>query len=473
MVPMIANGTSIVVNVKASLDRSTRQLTLTLDAVDPATGWFPDDPLVGLLYPDDDTGRGVGSISYRVSPLAGLAVGHGHPEPRSDRLRLQRPDRHARGPQHPRRRRADQQRRRRCPRRRPTRRSPSTGRARTRPAARESPATTSTSPSTAAPSCRSSPTRPTTSTTVTVEPGHTYAFYSVATDNVGHVEAPPPVARRNDPGHRARATTTTLQPSEENPTYGDSLTFTATVAPDPSEPGTPTGTVQFLIDGADFGSPVALVAGTATSDPITTLAAGPHTISAIYSGDDTFTTSTAADLPLNVAKAPVTITADNKSKVYGAADPTLTYTVTGLLNGDSPSVISGVTLSTTTGAAATAGTHTIIATGGTAANYTITDVNGTLTVSQAPLTVTADNKSKVYGAARPDPDLHASPARSTTAIGPSVISGVTPLHRNRRRGHGRARTRSPSPAARSQLRDHRHPRHIDRDSVTTATLSSR
>ena len=64
------------------------------------------------------------------------------------------------------------------------------------------------------------------------------------------------------------------------------------------------------------------------------------------------------------------------------ADPTLTYTVTGLLNGDAPSVISGVTLSTTTGAAATAGTHPIVTTGGAAANYAISDVNGTLTVTK-------------------------------------------------------------------------------------------
>ena len=50
-----------------------------------------------------------------------------------------------------------------------------------------------------------------------------------------------------------------------------------------------------------------------------------------------------------------------------------------LYYGDPASVVSGVTLSTTTGAAATAGTHTITASGGTAANYAITDVNGTLT----------------------------------------------------------------------------------------------
>ena len=80
----------------------------------------------------------------------------------------------------------------------------------------------------------------------------------------------------------------------------------------------------------------------------------------------------------------MTITADDKSKVYGAADPALTYTVAGLVNGDNQSVISGMTLSTTTGAAATAGTHAITVTGGTAANYAITDVNGSLLVSRRP-----------------------------------------------------------------------------------------
>ena len=83
-----------------------------------------------------------------------------------------------------------------------------------------------------------------------------------------------------------------------------------------------------------------------------------------------------------------------------------------------------MTLSTATGAAATAGTHAIIATGGTAANYAITDVNGTLTVSQAALTVTADPQSKTYGGA--DPTLTYTPS-GTLYYGDTyaVISGVT------------------------------------------------
>jgi RHS repeat-associated protein/uncharacterized repeat protein (TIGR01451 family) len=73
--PVTANGNNILVNVRAALDRATRRLTLTLQAVDPATGTFPADPLVGLLYPNDATGRGVGSISYSARPLAGLPSG--------------------------------------------------------------------------------------------------------------------------------------------------------------------------------------------------------------------------------------------------------------------------------------------------------------------------------------------------------------------------------------------------------------
>ena len=105
---------------------------------------------------------------------------------------------------------------------------------------------------------------------------------------------------------------------------------------------------------------------------------------------------------LSVAQTPLTVTANNLTKVYGAADPTLTYSASGtLFYSDTYAVITGVSLATTTGAAATAGTHTITASGGAATNYAITDVDGTLTVSQAALTITANNQSKVYGGADP------------------------------------------------------------------------
>jgi len=68
-------GKNVVVQIDVSLDRDTRQLTATLTGLDPATAWLPEDPLVGILYPNDSTGRGEGHLSYIVSPKPGLPSG--------------------------------------------------------------------------------------------------------------------------------------------------------------------------------------------------------------------------------------------------------------------------------------------------------------------------------------------------------------------------------------------------------------
>src|SRR5450756_2341963 len=63
------------------------------------------------------------------------------------------------------------------------------------------------------------------------------------------------------------------------------------------------------------------------------------------------------------------------------------------------------------------------ASGGTAANYSITEVPGTLTVAQASLTATADNQSKTYGGA--DPALTYTVGGTLFYGDPaSVVSGV-------------------------------------------------
>ncbi len=203
----------------------------------------------------------------------------------------------------------------------------------------------------------------------------------------------------------ASSSTSTSIGSSLNPlTYGQSVTFTATVTNTSSSGGVPTGSVEFFDASTSLGtgSPLDGTGTTATSTfTTTTLAAGVHRIYVVYTATGIFVDSTSAFLTQTVNQAPLNVTAVDKTKVYGAADPTLTYTVTGLQNNDPTSVVTGVSLSTATGAAATAGTHTITATGGEATNYAITDANGTLTVSQAALTVTADDKAKVYGGADP------------------------------------------------------------------------
>jgi len=71
--------------------------------------------------------------------------------------------------------------------------------------------------------------------------------------------------------------------SSENPSYyGDSVTFTADV--NDQADTVPTGTIQFMVDGQNFGGPVALSGGTATIQE-TTIPGGNHTVTAKYSGD--------------------------------------------------------------------------------------------------------------------------------------------------------------------------------------------
>src|SRR5581483_6463814 len=43
---------------------------------------------------------------------------------------------------------------------------------------------------------------------------------------------------------------------------------------------------------------------------------------------------------INVLKATLTVTADNKSRAFGVANPTLTFTPTGFVNGDTSTVLS-------------------------------------------------------------------------------------------------------------------------------------
>src|SRR5205085_664570 len=104
---------------------------------------------------------------------------------------------------------------------------------------------------------------------------------------------------------------------------------------------------------------------------------------------------------LTVTSGTLTVTADNNSKVYGAAVPTLTGSLVGLASGDSITA----TFTTSATAASGVGGYAITAAlndpDGKLANYAVTFNPGTLTVTPAALSVTADSKAKVYGAALP------------------------------------------------------------------------
>ena len=89
------------------------------------------------------------------------------------------------------------------------------------------------------------------------------------------------------------------------------------------------------------------------------------------------------------------------SKVYGAVLPALTFTAGTFVNGDTAATALTGSLSTTATASSPVNTYPISQGTLTAANYDITFVPGTLSVTPAPLTLTADNKSKTTGSANP------------------------------------------------------------------------
>jgi hypothetical protein len=111
-----------------------------------------------------------------------------------------------------------------------------------------------------------------------------------------------------------------------------------------------------------------------------------------------------ADGTLTVTRALLTVAANDASKVYGQANPAFTDTFTGFVNGDTSNAVSGTaSLTSTATAASGVGSYTIAAAQGTlaAANYAFAFSDGTLTVTPAPLTVTAADAYKVYGQANP------------------------------------------------------------------------
>ncbi len=107
---------------------------------------------------------------------------------------------------------------------------------------------------------------------------------------------------------------------------------------------------------------------------------------------------TSTDSTLTVSKAVATVTANAKSKIYGAANPALDAVVTGqVAGGDAVAYSLATTATTTTGV----GSYPITVTLGANPNYDVTSTDSTLTVTKAVATVTANAKSKIYGAANP------------------------------------------------------------------------
>jgi len=117
-----------------------------------------------------------------------------------------------------------------------------------------------------------------------------------------------------------------LSTSDSSAVAGQPLTFTADVTAVAPGSGTPTGLVQFAVDGVDLGAPVALAGGVATS-PIANLDAGSHTITANYEGDGNFGGQSATISQAVAAAQTTTVVSSSPNPSVFGQDVTVTAEV--------------------------------------------------------------------------------------------------------------------------------------------------
>ncbi len=117
---------------------------------------------------------------------------------------------------------------------------------------------------------------------------------------------------------------------------------------------------------------------------LTLTGAGEVSVTATQPGNASYLAAPLVARSFSVAKAPLTVTANSVTRAYGAANPALTYKLSGFVDGDSAAIVGGTAvLATTAGPASSAGSYPITFTseGLTAANYSFAYVAGTLTVT--------------------------------------------------------------------------------------------
>ena len=234
------------------------------------------------------------------------------------------------------------------------------------------------------------------------------------------------------------APTSTTVTSSVNPSvFGQSITFTATVSNTAGagvSTATPTGSVQFSVDGAPFGAAVAIsgagAAATTTSAATATLtvSGSPHTIKAAYTNADGNFSGSSGSLGQTVNPAPTstTVTSSLNPSIYGQS-VTFTATVTNtagagistvtptgsvqFMDGASPlgtsQALSGTGTATLTTSALAAGTHPITA--------VYTNVDGNFKGS------TSSVVTQVVG----DFSITATPSTETIPSGHQAIYSVT------------------------------------------------
>ncbi len=133
-------------------------------------------------------------------------------------------------------------------------------------------------------------------------------------------------------------TTVALVASANPISFGQSVTFTATVAADAAGSSVPTGSVTFMDGSQSLGTFTIDASGVASVSPAS-LSGGTHVITAVYGGATDFapSTSTETDLIVNAVTTTTTVSPSVKQSDFGET-VTFTATVKGFVGSPTGSV---------------------------------------------------------------------------------------------------------------------------------------
>jgi gliding motility-associated-like protein len=135
----------------------------------------------------------------------------------------------------------------------------------------------------------------------------------------------------------------------------------------------------------------------------------PNINAGIYSGDITLTANTANTVtisipPSEVKRIPLTIKTDDKTRVYGEANPVFTASYSGFVYNETSSVLTTLpTITTIADVISPAGKYPITISGAVANNYTFNYINALLTILPAPV-VDQNGLSKIPNTFTPNGD---------------------------------------------------------------------
>ncbi len=185
----------------------------------------------------------------------------------------------------------------------------------------------------------------------------------------------------------------------ETAVYGQSFPETLSIS---LSRAAPTGTITFTTGSQTLCTFTGTLSATTTCNAaVSGLAAGNYPVTFTYSGDSNYA-SASGSTTLTIVPAPLKVSVNNATRLYGAPNPAFPGTVTGAAPGETILVSYSTDATVTSPVGGYQITATLTPVGSASlTNYSIDNTPGLLIITPAPLTIAVANSTRLYGSANP------------------------------------------------------------------------